>query len=308
MKYTNKNLLILTILLFWNPNADAKSPRKTEPKMNHISSIPYQYTQKTFITLPVTVGDSVKAPFILDTGIGLNLVSKSICEKLNCKTRGTFTGKRMSGQEIKIPLSSVPALSITGLRVTDVPVGVLDMEELMPGAGIGGFLSLGFFRNQAFTIDYKQKVVVIETKESLSKIKTEGTITPIRLAKHDDALDVFLILVLPNAQNVSVEVDTGSQTLILDERFMAALGVSPSVAAVQRRDGQDETGHSYARYFTKIHGSVHLPQNPNIKSEAPEVMFQKIIYDGLVGHHFLSQFRVTYNLPESEMIFRNLSQ
>jgi hypothetical protein len=34
------------------------------------------------------------------------------------------------------------------------------------------------------------------------------------------------------------------------------------------------------------------------------VMFQKIIYDGLVGHYFLREFRVTYDLPRKEMIFR----
>ena len=32
-------------------------------------------------------------------------------------------------------------------------------------------------------------------------------------------------------------------------------------------------------------------------------MFQKIIYDGLVGHSFFRNFNVTYNLPEAEMIF-----
>jgi hypothetical protein len=33
------------------------------------------------------------------------------------------------------------------------------------------------------------------------------------------------------------------------------------------------------------------------------VMFQSIIYDGLVGDALLKRFTVTYNLPKSEMIF-----
>ena len=111
-------------------------------------------------------------------------------------------------------------------------------------------------------------------------------------------------VVLPNGQTVSAEVDTGSQALILDERFMKPLGISPKSSTVKRRDGKDETGHSYARYFSKLDKGVHLPGAPQMVVAPMEVMFQKIIYEGLVGHYFLEHFRVTYNLPEAQMIFR----
>jgi hypothetical protein len=35
----------------------------------------------------------------------------------------------------------------------------------------------------------------------------------------------------------------------------------------------------------------------------PPVMFQEIIYDGLVGDSFLRNFTTTYDLPRSRMIF-----
>jgi hypothetical protein len=61
---------------------------------------------------------------------------------------------------------------------------------------------------------------------------------------------------------------------------------------------------AFVRYFSKINGSVHFPHAVAMGVDGPEVMFQKIIYDGLVGHYFLREFTVTYNLPNSEMIFR----
>jgi hypothetical protein len=35
----------------------------------------------------------------------------------------------------------------------------------------------------------------------------------------------------------------------------------------------------------------------------PDVQFQEIIYDGLLGDRFLRNFIVTYDLPRSRMIF-----
>jgi len=111
-------------------------------------------------------------------------------------------------------------------------------------------------------------------------------------------------LVLSNGDQVSVEVDTGSKALILNERFMAPLGILPSDARLRKREGKDETGYAFIRYFTQLPGRVQLLQNREFGVDGIDVMFQKIIYDGLVGHYFLSQFLVTYNLPSSELIFR----
>ena len=42
---------------------------------------------------------------------------------------------------------------------------------------------------------------------------------------------------------------------------------------------------------------------PAIRMTDPQVMFQEIIYDGLVGDGFLRNFTTTYDLPNSRMIF-----
>ena len=43
-----------------------------------------------------------------------------------------------------------------------------------------------------------------------------------------------------------------------------------------------------------------------ISQAHPEVMFQKIEHDALVGENFLSQFVVTFDLGHSQMIFRKI--
>lgn len=271
---------------------------------NEFDEVPFSYFNETFMVVPVQINGTITQNFIFDTGIGVNLISKSTCEQIHCKIEGEYSGKRMSGQEIHTPMTSVAALSFAGHELKNVPVGVFDLEAMMPGSGIGGFLSLGFFRNLPYSVDYVKQTITIETNVSLERIRAEGVRVPIVLDTEGSALQIFMPLVLPNGRKISVEVDTGSQILILNDSFMKALGITPDGSEVKRKDGRDETGHTFSRFFTKLEGKIHLVQSVDIGMDNPEVMFQRIIYDGLVGHVFLSHFRVTYNLPNSEMIFR----
>lgn len=279
--------------------------RLTEEKsMNKPREIPFSYIDKTFLVVPVQINGSIAQDFIFDTGIGVNVISKALCQQLGCKVQGDHSGKRMSGQEVHIPMSSVASLSLAGHELKDVPVGIFDLEAMMPGAKIGGFLSLGFFKDLPYSVDYVQQTITFENSTSLEKIRAQGIRVPVKLDIQGPSFGIFMPLVLPNGQKISVEVDTGSQALILNEKFMKELGIKPDDPSVKRKDGKDETGHTYSRYFTSLKGRVHIPQSQEIGADHPEVMFQKIIYDGLVGHYFLSQFRVTYDLPHSELIFR----
>lgn len=267
--------------------------------------IPFSYYEKTFMVVPVRINENITQDFIFDTGIGVNIISKPLCQQLGCKAQGDHSGKRMSGQEVHIPMSSITSLSFGGYELKNAPVGIFDLEGMMPGAKIGGFLSLGFFRDLPYSVDYARRVITLEDTTSLEKIRAEGIRVPVKLDVQGPSFGIFMPLVLPNGQQISVEVDTGSQSLILNEKFMKPLGIAPDGPSVKRKDGRDETNHSYSRFFSKLDGAIHIPQSSAIKMDKPDVMFQQIIYDGLIGHYFLSQFRVTYDLKNSEMIFRS---
>lgn len=277
------------------------SPKRSE---NTRPEIPFSYFDNTFMVVSVEINDKYRRDFILDTGIGVNLISKSLAEKLNCKIQGEHVGRRMSGQEIRVSMTSLPSLSINSYKAENVPVGVFDIESMMPGTQIEGFLSLGFFKNVPHTVDYKRKTISLEDSHSLETIRSEGVRVPIHLDIQGPSLGIFMPLILPNKQEILVEIDTGSQALILNKKLMKPLGISPEKPSVKRRDGTDETGNSYSRFSVRIDGSIHPPQSSKIKLDQPKTMFQEIIYDGLVGHYFLSQFRVTYDLPHLELIFR----
>ena len=291
---------LVVVSLLWQ---GCITPVPTETKS---TSIAFQYFEKTFIAVPIRVNDVVTETFILDTGIGLTIISKSLCEKISCKMSGaSFTGKRMSGQDVTVPLAVVAKMSLGNVTGVANTVGVLDLEQMMPGAKIAGFISLDFFKNAPFTIDYKKEMITLESPESLREVQSRGNRVPVRLDRQGPSLGVFMPLVLPGGMQISAEVDTGSQSLILDERFLEPLGFSRGDVRIKKRVGRDETGHEYERYSSTLRERVHLSGLPTIGMDSMGVMFQKIIYDGLVGHDFLSQFTVTYDLANSEMVFNN---
>ena len=102
---------------------------------------------------------------------------------------------------------------------------------------------------------------------------------------------------------MSVEVDSGSDCLILDERFASELSIDLGDEGVRKLAGLDETGSPFTRYFTALSGDIAVAGEPLIRQANPDVMFQKIIYDGLIGNGFLKNFAVTYDLPGARVIF-----
>ena len=244
-----------------------------------------------FVVVPVEL-NGVERRFIFDSGIGLTLVRLGID---GCVAIGsTFTGKRMSGQEVAVPLASAASLAFAGVEARDVEIGLLDMSGFPPDlAETDGFLSLAFFRRQPFTVDYQ--------RGTIRDGRHTGRRVPIRVEIDGPSLTAFMALTIPGGRTIDVELDMGSDTLILDERFAAETGVQLDAADVRKEEGVDETGHRYTRTFARLEGSIQPVDAPDLAQHDPQVMFQRIIHDGLLGHAYLNKFIVTWDVPSSEI-------
>jgi hypothetical protein len=256
------------------------------------------------VTLPVRVGQ-VDARFVLDTGIGPTVLTEALARDVGCTANGeTLTGKRMSGEEVGVPLAEAPPIALGRYVREGHAVGLLDTSGFPDAlAAIDGFLSLAFFEDTAFTVDYGRSVVVVETPQTLAERAAAGVAVPVRLERQHPSLVAFLPLAVPGLGSIEVEVDMGSDSLILDARHAPAVGIRLDDSAVRRVEGRDETGNAYLRCFTRLDATIHVAGEPTLAQEDPEVMFQEIVYDGLIGDAFLRGFTVTYDLPGARMIF-----
>jgi hypothetical protein len=83
---------------------------------------------------------------------------------------------------------------------------------------------------------------------------------------------------------------------------MAECGLDADGPDVTSREGVDETGHSYVRHDATLPGSVHLAAAPQTAQAHPQVIFQEIIHDGLVGADYLYRYRFSFDLAGARMV------
>lgn len=282
------------------PGTRSPGTAKQPAEVHGVDSVPLTFIDH-FAVVPVRINGTIDTRMVLDTGIGVTVLSAALCQRVGCTRGGEYTGERMSGQRITIPLARLKALSLARRQVEDLQIGVIDNAALLP-EGIDGILSLGFFAAMPFTLDYQAGVLVLEDTGSLARREAAGAVVPLSIERDAASVTTFMSLSLPHGPPVKIEIDSGSDSLILDERFMSRLGVDAGDAAVKRIQGTDETGHTYARTFATITGSIAPAAAPQMKQEGPRVMFQRIIHDGLIGRAFLQGFAVTFDLPRSRLI------
>lgn len=266
------------------------------------SSVPVEYLAH-LLTIPVRAA-GVETRFVLDTGIGISLISRSLADRVGCRPDGpVFTGRRMSGHPVRIPLGRLTSLAAGEHEWRDVTVGIFDMAAMAGLDGIGGFVSLTCFRDIAMTVDYRSGRLVVEDGRSLARRAAAGTPVAVDVRQDGCSTDLLLGIDLPGGRPVRVEVDTGSDVLILNQALAGDAGADLQDAAVRTVEGTDETGHRFVRYFTTLTGDISVTSAPQLKMTAPPVMFQEIIHDGLAGDQFLRNFTTTYDLPRNRMIF-----
>lgn len=287
----------------------ASSPLYSEPDAHVLENIPFRYAAAHIITVPVKVcGED--CTFVLDTGCGVNIVSDKLLQKFSCKVIGKHAGKRMSGQELVMDIYRLPSLQVGSCEQKDVPVASWNIEQLIGNApelkDVQGFVSLDFFKNTPFTMDYQKQSMFIESPVTARQREENAVSVPVRIMQRGGVeTSISMPISFTDGTKARAEVDTGSGNLILDIKYMKLFGIDPSSKDVKTVNGTDETKHAFVRYFTKLPVSVYPADEDQLYQLQPDVHFQKIIYDGLVGDSFLKRFTVTYDLPGKRIILKS---
>ena len=251
------------------------------------------------VRIPVEVGEE-RLRFLLDTGIGVTVVSSSFAARADVTETGeTYDARRMSGQVVSIPLVRLPDLEVGGFVVPAPIAAVADLGDEDGPSGFTGILGYGLFGDHAVTTDVDARTITI------GRESTGGTAVQLHVHRDGPAVDPFVDLVLPSGRTISVEVDTGSPHLILDPRFLADCGLTPDDARLEVSTGVDETGHAWTRSFATIDGAIHLAAAPDTAQHAPRVQFQKIVHDGLVGTDYLERYRFTVDLSAGVLVLED---
>jgi hypothetical protein len=255
--------------------------------------------------VPARIADGPETKLMVDTGMGVTLLTPEACARAGCVREGTWSGQRMSGQRVTLTIARVTSLVVAGHRVENHRVAVFDSDEVIHrDLGVDGIAGLDVFRDRPVTFDHRNMRVVLESPESLAARERAGIEVHVRVKDDGPSTEVYLPLELSPGVTAEMEVDSGSLHMILDDRFMTPLGIDPEGPAIERKEGRDETGEPYLRRYAKLPRAVHATSAPSVGvAEGSTVMFQKIVHDGLLGQQFLREHVVTFDLPHETMTF-----
>ncbi len=266
------------------------------------TTYPVQITDNGFIFVRVTLNDSIPATFLLDTGAGINVVSSSLYRRVQSGSVpcGIYTGFRHNGERLDGELYKLPSLQLGTLRQSNA---VFSVYPPLDGYGIEGILSMKFFQEQPFTIDFKGKTI---TLGGATVADTPAIIIPLTL--HDDrniALDLFATIRVNDKVDIEVEFDTGSgfETLLINPWFMAKLGLDTTGMPV-KYSSESSTGIKSRIYESRMR-SVSFSSAPSIEQRDVAVVFKEgLIYEGLMGSGMFREKRLTIDIPHRRIVVR----
>lgn len=272
--------------------------------LSKAQTFPIQINDYGFIFVDITLNDSVKGKFIFDTGGGVMLVSNKIYKQVesSLKRGEYFTGFRHDGDRLDGELKIFPSVALGNYKLTNVYGGVYPQFDEY---GLDGLVSLKQFENQPVTIDFKDKTLTLETKESLDKIEKSAEIMPIALNTYIDyGLDIFVTLCLNDSVKIKAEFDTGSGfNLFLVNPYFIQRTIQDTSALKPQDYTAPVSGKKSIDKLGKINSVSYC--GTSVSGNDIGVIFREgLIYEGLIGSGMFKDKILTIDIPNKRMLVR----
>lgn len=290
-----KTALLLCLLLFLNSFG--------QDRINKTVSIPFTLLGSGHILVKAKI-NNIEGNFIFDTGAGLNLLTKKFADNVKDlkKTDGFYTGHRATGEEIVADLWDTKSLEIGNQKLNAEKFTVIDLD--FP---VDGLISLLPFRNIPITIDYKNKVLVLETEKSVKELAKKGISVPIQLS--DDlgkTLGIATYVQLNDKLVVQMNLDSGAgfNVFRFNSRYMQSLGIDPSKTEMkhQKSDFKPTEGNNY--YYTNL-SKINAQSNNKISaSDFKATFIEGLIYEAIGSINWLGD-KITIDIQNRNMIINN---
>lgn len=268
------------------------------------NEIPFELLPSGHLLVKTRV-DGVTGSFIFDTGAGITLFTKDFFHKLThtAKEDGGYTGFRATGERMDIQLFKVREFEFGSFKKAVEEVSWLDVNL----GGIDGIISLKLLETQPFTIDFKRKVIVLETQQSLTTIRKTATSLPVQSEQsRNKSLTLFSYFKINDTLTLQLSLDSGAGKDIyrLNSRYMTALGVNEKdTAQVKKIEKHSEFNnqHVSAIYTTRL-PKIAAANSAAIQVTAIPVQFvEGLIYDGIMWINWLGS-RISFDLDHQVLL------
>jgi len=272
-------------------------------KLSKTITIPFTLMESGHILIKAKV-NNVEGNFVFDTGAGLNLLTKKFAGKIENlrKTDNFYTGHRASGEQLTSDLWDIETLEIGTLSSNSQKFTVFDVE--FP---FDGLISLLPFREIPITIDYKNKILVLETYKSLKELTKTGTAIPIQVADNfEKTLEIATYVKLNDKLTLQMNLDSGAGFNVyrFSSRYMEKLGVDSSKVESRYRPSEFDPKKGTTNYFTKL-PKLSAQSSDKIKTSDFRAIFSDdLIYEAIGSINWLGE-KITIDIQKKNLIINN---
>lgn len=263
------------------------------------ATIPFDFSSGEIIVTAKVNGET-PAKFIVDTGAGISLLTRSAANKFGLKVSGSAS-LGGGGGAAQTQFAQLDSLQVGSVVARDVKVAVGDLGplEALLGHGFSGLIGHNFLSQFQVTFDYAARQL---TLAPASTPLPEGT------AAQMDIVNTFP-LVDASTQNKKFRMvlDTGAMFAILPARLAAdlkfgkvregAFGVGLDGRPVQLKT---------TRLPQLTVGGVTLPDAPISYAPpgGPSAALLSDFANGILGNSLLRRFKVTLDYGKQKVVFR----
>lgn len=265
---------------------------------------PIHIMEEGHIVVQVALSDRISGNFILDTGAGVNVLSGKLFDQIASQAtkEGYFTGFRHDGDRLDGELYEIPYLAIGEVRQLKSLIGVYPPLDAM---GIDGLLSLKFFEDRPFSIDFKNRTITFISDQKSQALAKNNTTVPLALYQHTDAmLDIFLPITINGTTEVLAEFDTGSgyHTYLLHTGYLNDLNLNKTEgrAEVYKTQLSGEERQDVIHTLNTV--SLGAPDGGVEVSNVAGVFREGLIHNALIGSGLFKNKTITIDIPSRTFI------
>ncbi len=283
-----KNCIVITLLLL-------------VAGITRAQEYPIHIMEEGHIVVGVTINDSIPANFILDTGAGIMILSGKMYNRIKdaVTPAGYHTGFRHDGDRISGEIYEIPSFAIGEVKVENLKAG---MYPPLDGMGIDGLISMKFFENKPFTIDYAKSKLTFQEPNSLIDLAKTGEVGPLEFHRNlDVSLDISIPICINGKVQVNAQFDTGSghDLYVVNPFFMEQLGFN-------------ESNTEASTYMTPISGTEikdYIARENDLRiCRTPAVITSTVVFreglimEALVGSGLFKNGAITIDIPSAQFI------
>ena len=284
-------VILCGCLIPWRSESAGHNPPGTQKPM---SVIPFQLDGHE-ISVNVKINNAPKEyTFLLDTG-ALTMIDERAAAELRLEKGAAMPTLDPS---VKTYFTTLNELSVGEMIVKNITIPIMNAKSFFGESfEMDGFIGSDFLKRFRLTIDYRRKIII--PYDTVPDSLWKGYRIP--FDRHIMIGAPLVECVIHDTINTKGMIDTGSPFgLVLPLPFAETMNNSPMIRSKGIIVKWPFTSSEY-NYLSRLErltlGSLELRNVPVLFAELPAN-----VSNPLLGKEILSEFRITLNYPENELI------